>query len=77
MERHSGTYGWVFGQIRVDPNDENTVYTMGVPLSVSNDGGKTFQPRRGARVDHHAPVDRPGEFQLHGQGLRPGAGRFL
>ncbi|MEZ5012217.1 MAG: hypothetical protein R2744_11835 [Bacteroidales bacterium] len=23
MERHSGTYGWVFGQIRVDPNDEN------------------------------------------------------
>ncbi len=43
MEYHSGTFGWVFGQIRVDPNDENTVYTMGIALNVSNDGGKTFQ----------------------------------
>lgn len=43
LERHSGTYGWVFGQIRVDPNDENRVYILGVPMSVSTDGGKTFQ----------------------------------
>ncbi len=54
MERHSGTYGWVFGQIRVDPNDENTVYIMGVPLSVSEDGGKTFSRiGRGVHGDHH------------------------
>ena len=53
MERHSGTYGWVFGQVRVDPNDENTVYIMGVPLSVSKDGGKTFRTLRGTHVDHH------------------------
>lgn len=53
MERHSGTYGWVFGQIRVDPNDENTVYIMGLPLSVSHDGGKTFKPLRGMHGDHH------------------------
>jgi photosystem II stability/assembly factor-like uncharacterized protein len=53
MERHAGTYGWVFGQIRVDPNDENTVYIMGVPLSVSNDGGKTFRRLRGMHGDHH------------------------
>jgi len=53
MERHAGTYGWVFGQIRVDPNDENTVYIMGVPLSVSNDGGKTFRYLRGMHGDHH------------------------
>ncbi len=54
MERHSGTYGWVFGQVRVDPNDENTVYIMGVPLSVSRDGGKTFQSwRREMHGDHH------------------------
>ena len=25
MTNHSGTYGWVFGQIRVDPTDENTI----------------------------------------------------
>lgn len=54
MERHSGTYGWVFGQVRVDPNDENKVYIMGVPLSVTRDGGKTFQSwRREMHVDHH------------------------
>lgn len=53
LERHSGTYGWVFGQIRVDPNDENTVYVMGVPLSVSTDGGKTFRALGGMHADHH------------------------
>jgi photosystem II stability/assembly factor-like uncharacterized protein len=53
MERHSATYGWVFGQIRVDPNDENTVYTMGLGLNVSNDGGKSFRPVRGMHSDHH------------------------
>ena len=42
MERHSATYGWVFGQIRVDPTDENTIYTMGLALNQSTDGGKTF-----------------------------------
>jgi photosystem II stability/assembly factor-like uncharacterized protein len=55
MERHSGTYGWVFGQVRVDPNDANTVYIMGVPISVSTDGGKTFTTIRGVPGgDHHA-----------------------
>ena len=53
MERHSGTFGWVFGQIRVDPNDPETVYILGVPLSVSNDGGRTFRTLRGMHSDHH------------------------
>ncbi|MDP6686523.1 MAG: hypothetical protein QF680_00930 [Acidobacteriota bacterium] len=53
MERASGTYGWVFGQLRVDPNDENTVYFMGLGLNVSNDGGRTYRPLRGMHGDHH------------------------
>ena len=53
MERHSATYGWVFGQMRVDPNDENTIYTMGLALNVSNDGGKTFKRLPGMHGDHH------------------------
>lgn len=53
MENHSNTYGWVFGQLRVDPNDENTVYSMGLMLNVSTDGGKTFKVLRGMHVDHH------------------------
>ncbi|MEK6629344.1 MAG: hypothetical protein AABY89_01280, partial [Acidobacteriota bacterium] len=53
MERSSNTYGWVFGQIRVDPNDANTVYTMGLSLNVSTDGGKTFTRLRTPGGDHH------------------------
>jgi photosystem II stability/assembly factor-like uncharacterized protein len=54
LERNSGTYGWVFGQVRVDPNDENTVYLLGVPLTVTKDGGKTFRAiRREIHADHH------------------------
>jgi len=53
MESHSATYGWVFGQMRVDPNDENRVYTMGLMLHVSDDGGKTFKILDGMHLDHH------------------------
>ena len=53
MLQHSGTYGWVFGQIRVDPKDENTIYTLGLGLNVSRDGGKTFSAIRGMHGDHH------------------------
>ena len=42
FERFGGTYGWVFGQIRVDPSNENTVYLMGLGLSKSVDGGKSW-----------------------------------
>ncbi len=53
MSGHSGTYGWVFGQIRVDPKDDKTIYTMGLALNVSRDGGKTFTTLRGMHGDHH------------------------
>lgn len=53
MEHHSATYGWVFGQIRVDPSDENTVYTLGIELNRSVDGGKSFSALDGPHVDHH------------------------
>lgn len=56
MKRLFSTYGWVFGQIRVDPNDENTIYTMGIPLLKSTDGGKSFKSLNysGLHGDHHA-----------------------
>jgi photosystem II stability/assembly factor-like uncharacterized protein len=55
MERFGGTYGWVFGQIRVDPNSPETVYIMGLGLSKSTDGGKTWQNiyYAGLHGDHH------------------------
>ena len=53
MTNHSGTYGWVFGQIRVDPTDEQTIYSLGLGLNVSRDAGKTFTELRGMHGDHH------------------------
>ncbi len=54
MEGHSGTYGWVFSQIRVDPQNENKIYTMGLFLNTSSDGGKTFTRESRIHMDHHA-----------------------
>ena len=42
MKGMSNMYAWVFGNIRVDPTDENTIYTLALGVSVSRDGGKTF-----------------------------------
>ena len=42
MRNLSSSYGWVFGNIRVDPRDENTIYTLALGVSVSHDGGKTM-----------------------------------
>lgn len=53
MQYHSATYGWVFAQMRVDPKDENTIYTMGLGLNVSTDGGKTYKELEGMHSDHH------------------------
>jgi photosystem II stability/assembly factor-like uncharacterized protein len=61
LTRLSATYGWVFGQIRVDPVDENTVYVLGVTLTVSRDGGRTFDVIRGTHGDHHALWIDPGQ----------------
>jgi photosystem II stability/assembly factor-like uncharacterized protein len=53
MEGLSGTYGWVFGQMRVDPKNVDKIYVMGLALNVSEDGGKSFRPLRGMHGDHH------------------------
>ena len=54
MSGHSGTYGWVFAQIRVDPNDENRIYTLGLWINISTDGGATFEPDKGKiHMDQH------------------------
>ncbi len=50
---HSGTYGWVFSQIRVDPQNPEQIYTMGLGLNRSTDGGRTFSRLSGMHGDHH------------------------
>jgi photosystem II stability/assembly factor-like uncharacterized protein len=39
----SGTYGWVFSQIRVHPKNENRIYAFGVSKAISEDAGKTWK----------------------------------
>jgi len=50
------SYGYYFGEIRVDPQDENGIYIMGVPILKSKDGGKTFTSisKENVHADHQA-----------------------
>ncbi|MGH9768306.1 MAG: WD40/YVTN/BNR-like repeat-containing protein, partial [Blastocatellia bacterium] len=44
-----------YSQIRIDPKNDQIVYTMGAPFYKSTDGGKTFQVIQGVgHSDHHA-----------------------
>lgn len=47
------SFGWFFGNIRVDPNDEEIVYALGVPLYKSIDGGQSWSQITPAHVDQH------------------------
>lgn len=52
----SGTYGWVFSQIRVHPKNKDLIYVLGVAMGKSEDGGKTwkqFMPMDTASEDIH------------------------
>jgi photosystem II stability/assembly factor-like uncharacterized protein len=42
LDRLYNTYGYYFGEIRVNTQNEEEVFILGVPLLVSRDGGKTF-----------------------------------
>ena len=50
------SYGYYFGEIRVDLQDENGIYVLGVPIIKSKDGGKTFTSINAENVhsDHQA-----------------------
>lgn len=61
LKPFSGTYGWVFSQIRVHPKNENRVYAFGVEKAISEDGGKTWKvweatdkESEWTHGDHHA-----------------------
>jgi len=47
---------WYFSQIRVDPQDPERVYVLGVQVHVTENGGQTWRSdgARSPHVDHHA-----------------------
>lgn len=50
------SYGYYFGEIRVDSKNADAIYVMGVPIIKSKDGGKTFASisRENVHADHQA-----------------------
>ena len=74
-------YGWVFGQVRVDPVNPDLVYIMGLNYLRSKDGGKTWEspPARGHSDWHgmwinpndtnHIVVVNDGGFMISRDGL--------
>jgi len=51
-----------YSQIRVDPTDDQRVYVLGSPLSVSEDGGRNFERFEiNVHVDHHDLWINPGD----------------
>jgi len=74
------SYAWVFGNIRVDPTDENTVYTLALGNSVSRDGGKTWARLGGTWPGAPAPTPGAGRGQggdNHGLWIDPKNPHFL
>lgn len=45
-----------FSNVRIDPNNDQRIWVLGVTLHYSEDGGKTFKTERGSNLhsDHHA-----------------------
>ncbi|NHN27322.1 glycosyl hydrolase [Flavobacterium jejuense] len=55
------SYGYYFGNISVDPKNENRIYFGGVPLLFSEDGGKTMTSisKENVHADHHVTWINP------------------
>ena len=50
------SYGYYFGQVRVDPSNKDKIYLAGVPIVMSDDAGKTYKSigKENVHSDHHA-----------------------
>lgn len=56
IDRVYNSYGYYFGQLRVSPHDPNQLFSMGVPIIRSDDGGANWKSlmRENVHGDHHA-----------------------
>ncbi len=56
IENMYSSYGYYFGEIRVDATKSNTIYLLGVSILKSDDGGKTFESigKENVHADHQA-----------------------
>ena len=48
------SFGWYFGNIRINPEDSEEVYVLGQGISKTSNSGTNWQSVNGMHVDHHA-----------------------
>ncbi|MDC7993788.1 T9SS type A sorting domain-containing protein [Altibacter sp. HG106] len=48
------SFGWYFGNLRVNPNDPDDVFVLGQSLARTFNGGGSWNAVNGMHVDHHA-----------------------
>jgi len=59
------SFGWWFGNIRIDPNDPDVVYAMGLEIYKSTNAGNSwFNASSGIHVDQHALYIHPDDSSL-------------
>ncbi|MBB6460611.1 WD40/YVTN/BNR-like repeat-containing protein [Flammeovirga kamogawensis] len=56
LERVVYSFGYYFGNIRIDPTNDDNLFILGVPFLKSEDAGKTWIDKgaKNVHVDHHA-----------------------
>jgi photosystem II stability/assembly factor-like uncharacterized protein len=54
LDAADGGFAWWFGRLWVDPRDADHVYSAGVPLMESRDGGASWIRSAGLHADQHA-----------------------
>jgi len=65
-----GGFGWYFGQIRVNPLDDNDIFVLGVDMIRSKDGGDTWEEAvppwwtYEVHADKHDLIIKDGQFYL-------------
>jgi photosystem II stability/assembly factor-like uncharacterized protein len=61
-----------FSQLRIDPNNDKTVYVAGLPWAKSTDGGRTF-----ATLDNAGGNNSPGHVDQHAMWIDPRNSKHL
>jgi len=60
LVQNSAFFGWWFGNVRVHPENPDIIYSLGLRLVRSEDGGFTFEDVSGGmHVDHHGLYIHP------------------